>query len=77
MAPSPPDPPAGAHPGNPIPLHPPRTKIMGYHAERTVVIYDGHGHPSTVAKYHASLSVAKRMGWLPGVTHSKTVAGTR
>jgi hypothetical protein len=50
---------------------------MGYHAERTVVIYDGHGHPSTVAKYHASLSVAKRMGWLPGVTHSKTVAGTR
>jgi len=30
---------------------------MNYHAERTVVVYNQHGHGVTVAKYHATTSV--------------------
>ena len=48
-----------------------------YHAERTVVVYNDHGHAVTVAKYHAAISVAERKGWRPGVTHSKWVGKTR
>ena len=50
---------------------------MNYHAERTVVVYNDHGHAVTVAKYHAAISVAERKGWRPGVTHSKWVGKTR
>ena len=55
----------------------PQKTTMGYHAERTVAVYNQHGHSITLAKYHATTSVAKRRGWRPGVTHSKWVGSTR
>ena len=42
---------------------------------RTVVVYDRH--PKVVASFSASKRDAKRFGWRPGVTHSKTVGDTR
>ena len=43
---------------------------------RTVVVY-ANGNPNVVATITASKRDAKRFGWKPGVTHSKTVGDTR
>ena len=50
---------------------------MKYYAERTVVSYNENGHKITLARYHATLATARRLGWRPGVTHCKTVGNQR